>query len=120
MLISAVTGLVDFCARHPWRIFVGGILLAVAAATFDVAHFSITTDTQNLIASDLPWRQRQADFEKTFPQKEILVVVTAKTSEDSEQAANALAKELGNVGRCERIGRTGCATVKVAPRRDHD
>ena len=54
----------------PWRVFILGILLAAAAATYDVARFSITTDTENLIANDLPWRQRQADFAKAFPQKE--------------------------------------------------
>jgi uncharacterized protein len=95
MLKSAISGLVDFCARHPWRVLILGLLIAAAAAAFDVTHFSITTNTENLIASDLPWRQRQADFAKTFPQKEILVVVTAPTPEDSEQAASALERELG-------------------------
>jgi hypothetical protein len=69
-------------------------VLAAAAAAYDVTRFSITTNTENLISEDLPWRQRQADFSKTFPQKEILVVVTAPTPEDAEQATNALEKEL--------------------------
>jgi hopanoid biosynthesis associated RND transporter like protein HpnN len=94
MSSSAIAKLVEFCARHPWRVFVFGLLLAAAATAFDVTHFSITTDTEALIAGDLPWRQRQAEFEKAFPQKEILVVVTAPTPEGSEQAANALEKEL--------------------------
>ena len=66
MLSSAIIRIVDLCARHPWRVFIFGILLAAAAATYDVARFSITTDTENLIANDLPWRQRQADFAKPF------------------------------------------------------
>lgn len=90
MLSSAIIGIVDFCARYPWRVFILGILLATTAITYDVARFSVTTDTENLIAKDLPWRQRQTDFAKAFPQKEILVVVTAPTPENSEQAANAL------------------------------
>jgi hypothetical protein len=68
-------------------------LLAVAAAGYDVARFSITTDTDNLIAKHLPWRQRQADLAKAFPQKEVLVVVTAPTPEDAERATNALEKD---------------------------
>ena len=94
MLSSAIIRIVDFCARYPWRVFTLGILLAAAATTYDVARFSITTDTENLIANDLPWRQRQADLAKAFPQKDILVVVTAPTPENSEQAANALETEL--------------------------
>ena len=66
MLSSAIVKIVDFCARYPWRVFILGIVLAAAAATYDVARFSITTDTQNLIANDLPWRQRQADLPKPF------------------------------------------------------
>jgi hypothetical protein len=50
MLISAIVKLVEFCARHPWRVFALGILIAAAAVAFDVTHFSITTDTESLIA----------------------------------------------------------------------
>src|ERR1700751_4801266 len=77
MLNSVIVKIVDFCARRRWLVLVFGLLLAAAASAYDVARFSITTDTENLIASDLPWRQRQADVSKAFPEKEILVVVTA-------------------------------------------
>jgi hopanoid biosynthesis associated RND transporter like protein HpnN len=96
MLKSAIVTIVDFCARHPWRVFIAGLLLAVVAAGYDVARFSITTDTEDLIAKDLPWRQRQADFTKAFPEKGILVVVTASTPEGAEQATGALEKQLVN------------------------
>jgi uncharacterized protein len=94
MVNSTIIRVVDFCARHPWRVFIFGILLAAVATGYDVARFSITTDTENLIAEDLPWRQRQADLARAFPQEEILVVVTAPTPEDAEQATSALQKEL--------------------------
>ena len=94
MLKSAIIGIVDFCARRPWRVLILGVVLAAAAAAYDVTRFSITTNTENLISEDLPWRQRQADFSRAFPQKEILVVVTARTPEDAEQATNALEREL--------------------------
>jgi hopanoid biosynthesis associated RND transporter like protein HpnN len=96
MLNSAIIKVVDFCARHPWRVVIFGVLFAVAAAGYDVARFSITTDTENLIANDLPWRKRQTDFDKAFPQKDILVVVTAPTVEQTDQATDVLDKELGN------------------------
>jgi hopanoid biosynthesis associated RND transporter like protein HpnN len=90
MLNSTIIRIVDFCAHHPWRIVIFGMLFATAAAGYDIERFSITTDTQNLIANDLPWRERQADFDKAFPQKDILVVVTAPTTEDAELATGAL------------------------------
>ena len=94
MLNAMITKIVEFCVRRRWLVLVLGILLAAAAGAYDVARFSITTDTDNLIAKDLPWRQRQADFSKSFPEKQILVVVTAPTPEDAEQATNALEHEL--------------------------
>jgi len=96
MLNSAIIKVVDFCARHPWRVVIFGVLFAIATAGYDVARFSITTDTENLIANDLPWRKRQADFDKAFPQKDILAVVTAPTEEQADQATDVLDNELGN------------------------
>jgi uncharacterized protein len=90
MLNSVVVKIVGLCARRPWWVLALGVLLAMAAAAYDVERFSITTDTENLIANDLPWRQRQAAFSKAFPEKEILVVVTAPTPEDAEEATNTL------------------------------
>jgi len=83
-----------FCVQRRWQVVVFGILLAVAPATYDVRHFSITTDTDSLISQKLPWHQRQSALSKAFPQKGILIVVTAATPENAEQATNALEKEL--------------------------
>jgi len=53
MLNSAIIRIVDFCAKHRWQALAIGILLAAVTATYDVARFSITTDTQRLAAQDL-------------------------------------------------------------------
>jgi uncharacterized protein len=94
MLNSAIIRIVDFCAQRRWQVLAVGILFAAAAATYDVARFSITTYTQSLISQDLPWRQRQTALSKAFPQKGILVVVTAATPENAERATNALERDL--------------------------
>jgi hopanoid biosynthesis associated RND transporter like protein HpnN len=94
MLNSAVVRIVDFSARRGGLVLVAGFLLTIAAATYDITRFSITTDTQNLISQDLPWRQRQAAFFTAFPPKDISVVVTASTPENAEQATNALQRDL--------------------------
>jgi hypothetical protein len=46
------------------------------------------------ISRDLPWHQRQSALSKAFLQKGILVVVTAATPENAEQATNALERDL--------------------------
>src|ERR1700724_2271387 len=94
MLNSAIIRIVDFCVQRRWQVVVFGILLAVASAIYDVRRFSITTDTDSLISQKLPWHQRQAPLSRAFPQQGILVVVTAATPENAEQATNALEREL--------------------------
>jgi uncharacterized protein len=94
MLISAIVAIVDFCVERRWWLFAAGILLVAGAASYDLGHFSITTNTESLISQDLPWHQRQAAFSKAFPDKGISVVVTAATSENAERATEALEREL--------------------------
>jgi hopanoid biosynthesis associated RND transporter like protein HpnN len=95
MIINpAIVRIVDFCARHRRTLIVAGALLAVGAAIFDVARFSINTDIEGLISENLPWHQRQLELTKAFPKKGILVVVKAPTAEGAELATNALAQAL--------------------------
>src|SRR5262249_10906666 len=51
-------------------------------------------DTDKLISNNLAWRQRQSAFSEAFPDKGILVVVTAPTPENGEAATSALTQEL--------------------------
>jgi hypothetical protein len=94
MLNSAIVQIVDFCVQRRWQVVAFGILLAVVSATYDVRRFSITTDTDSLISQKLPWHQRQLALSKAFPQKGSLVVVSATTPENAEQATNELEKGL--------------------------
>jgi hopanoid biosynthesis associated RND transporter like protein HpnN len=94
MLNLAIVNIVDVCAERRWLVLAAGILFASAAATFDLRHFSITTDTESLISQKLPWHQRQAALSKAFPQNGISVVVTAATSENAERATAALEQDL--------------------------
>ena len=75
-------------------IVIVGTLLALGAAAFDAARFSINADIEGLISQDLPWHQRELQLLHAFPEKGILVVVKAATAESAEQATNALAQRL--------------------------
>jgi uncharacterized protein len=94
MLKSAVVRIVGFSARHNRLMTIIGAALMVAAATYDVARFSITTDVEALISQSLPWHQRQLAFSDAFPQKGISAVIRAPTSENAALATDALAPEL--------------------------
>ena len=94
MLNSVIVSVVDLCARYRWSVIVVGTLLMVATGSFDYERFSITTDVEALISQNLPWHQRQFAFAKAFPQNGIAAVISAPTSENAEQATNALAQRL--------------------------
>ena len=66
----------------------------VATAGFDYERFSITTDVEALISKSLPWHQRQFAFAEAFPQNGIAAVISAPTSENAEQATDALTQHL--------------------------
>ena len=57
----------------------------------------MTTDTETLLSAKLPWRVRQAAFDKAFPSagSSLVVVVDGRTPELSEEAAATLAANLG-------------------------
>ncbi len=98
MLQQAIVTIVDFCTRYAAQIIGIAALLGLAAAVYAAGHFAIDADVNKLISKDLPWRQREVAFEKSFPPKEetILAVIDAPTSELATQATAALIQKLSD------------------------
>jgi uncharacterized protein len=94
MPISAVLRTVGFCTRHPWPVIVIAAMLAIVSAVYTATRFAITTNTDQLLPKDLPWRQHELAYRDLFPQDQILVVVQGPTTELVEMAADRLAAEL--------------------------
>ena len=96
MLLSAIVRTVDFCICHVWGVIVLALFLAATSGAYAVHHFAIDTNVNNLISRDLPWRQRELDYQAAFPQSTqlILVVVDAPTPEEASAATRALASNL--------------------------
>jgi hopanoid biosynthesis associated RND transporter like protein HpnN len=94
MLTSAVLWMVGFCTRHPWPVIIIAAVLTIASALYTATHFAITTDTDELMPKDLPWRQHELAYREAFPHDQILVVVQGPTTELVEMAADRLAAEL--------------------------
>jgi hypothetical protein len=73
------------------------LLLAVGSGYYTAKNFSINTDINKLIASDLDWRQRDIAFDKAFDQERlILAVVEAPTPEFANAASTALESKLAS------------------------
>ncbi len=100
---ALITRVVDTCARHPWPVLALGAMLGVLASIYAARNIAIDTDITTMISADLPWRQREIDFQRSFPQrlKVIVVVVDATTPELAEQATATLTTRL--TGKTETI-----------------
>jgi hopanoid biosynthesis associated RND transporter like protein HpnN len=91
-----VARLVAFSIRHAAAVAGLGVALAVAAIAFTLTHFSLNSDTDQLISWKLPWRQREAVFNRLFHTEgdQIIAVVDGATPELAEQAAADLTSRL--------------------------
>ena len=96
VLRALITRVVSWCAGHAWLVVAFAAALGVFASVYAARHIAIDTNTATLISPDLPWRQREIDFAKTFPQRVavIAVVVDGATPELAEHATTALAQRL--------------------------
>ena len=85
------------CVRRPWPVIAIGLALTGLSLFYVITHFAITTDTNKLISSKVPYRQDEIAFAGAFPQTQdlIVAVIEAATPEAAENAAGKLAKGLG-------------------------
>ena len=93
---ALLVGLVDFCRRNALFVVFAGILLVIFSGWYAAGHLGITTETDEMFAASLPWRQRAEMFKKLFPQfQDLLVaVIDAKEPEEVDATAAAVAKAL--------------------------
>src|SRR5580704_4319991 len=94
-ITAIVVRAIEFCARFAWPVIGAAILLTAASSWYAATHFSMTTDINKLISTNIPWREREAAFEKAFPQYELVAaVVDAPTPELGQEATEALVQRL--------------------------
>jgi uncharacterized protein len=97
VLTRIVVSIVTACTRFASLTVVAALILAIAAGFYTARHFSINTDINTLISSNLDWRQRDNQFEKAFDRdRTILAVVDAPTPELTSAASAALAQKLSD------------------------
>src|SRR5271165_5319578 len=93
---ALLVGLVDFCRRNALSVILAGVILVIFSGWYAAGHLGITTDTDEMFAASLPWRQRAQMFKKLFPQfQDLLVaVIDAKEPEEADATAASLAEAL--------------------------
>jgi len=95
VLTSIVVSIVRACTRFAIVTVLVALGLAVGAGFYTAHHFTINTDINTLISSNLDWRQRDQQFDKAFDRDStILAVVEAPTPELTGAAAAALEQRL--------------------------
>jgi uncharacterized protein len=84
--------IVDTARRFAWPTIVALVALAVAGLAYSTQHLRMDSNTDDLFASSLPWRQAQIQDSRNFPQFSdlIVAVVRAKTPEEAHETAAAL------------------------------
>jgi hopanoid biosynthesis associated RND transporter like protein HpnN len=96
MIERTVESIVSGALRYPLVTVIAGLALAAYAMAYVSAHFAITTDTSQLISSDLDWRQRERRLGNAFPQHTdtIDIVIDGATPELADSAAARLSAAL--------------------------
>ena len=93
-LSRLLAALVEGSLRHAALVLVGAALIAALSGWLAAARLGVSTDTDELFAASLPWRQRDLAFARAFPQfTDLLVaVVDADIPEQADQTAAGLAR----------------------------
>ncbi len=97
MLIRLLVGVVDTCRRQALAVLLAGLALAAFSGWYASSHMGVSTDTDLMFSAELPWRKRSIEMARDFPQFQdlIVAVVDARTPEEADATAAALAKAAG-------------------------
>ena len=109
MLTRIVVSIVKASTRLAPLTLVVALILAVAAGVYTARNFTINTDINTLISSNLDWRKRDNQFETAFDrERTILAVIDAPTPELTSAAAAALERKLsGDTQHFESVQQLG-------------
>ncbi len=91
-MLNFIVATVSLSRRFAWPVLAFAIVLLAAGLAYTSHHLGIDTDTNDLFAKTLPWRQAQMHESKNFPQFDqlIVAVVRGATPEEATETATAL------------------------------
>lgn len=96
MLADILRRLVTFCARRAILVVVAALILLGGSLAISWLRIGVTTDTDEMFAKNLPWRQSNDRINHLFPENDDLMVavIRAKIPEQGQATARQLAKIL--------------------------
>ena len=102
-----LAAIVAFSVRRAWLVAALGLALAGVSGVYAARHFAINTNTAQLIAPDIGWRQDEIAYAKAFPQFEnlIVAVLDGPSAEAVDASADALVAALGAAPELKRVWR---------------
>lgn len=97
MIVSTVVKLVDVCRKSAIAVVTVALIVSIALGAYVSNTIKINTDIDQLMASDLGWRQQERELATAFPQNtdRLVVVVDGDNADIAENAAKILAEEMG-------------------------
>jgi hypothetical protein len=95
-IINGLSWWVRISRRFAWPIVVSAFLLAAASIQYTRENLGINTDTADMIARDLPWRQTYIAYKEDFPQfvNTLLIVIDGASPDAAEEAAARLGEAI--------------------------
>lgn len=96
MIPRAALRLADSCRRAALPVVIAAAVMTGLLGVYAARNFGIDTNADALVSNDLPYRLREADFDRAFPQTTglLLVVIDGATADIADDAAAALADRL--------------------------
>ncbi len=89
--------LAELCRRHAWLVVLASVLLAALSGIYAAHHLGVSTNTDEMFAASLPWRQR-ADRATTATSRSssdlLVAVIDAQEPEEADATAAELAEAL--------------------------
>ncbi len=87
---SILRSCANLATTRPWWVILA-TLLVTALAGYAATSLTIDTSTEEILSSELPFRQIEAEYDRTFPQEDLAVaVIDAPTPEEADASARQL------------------------------
>ncbi len=84
----------NMAAHRPWTV-IGISLVVTVLAGWAALHLTINTSTDDILSSELPFRQVEMAYDKAFPSEDLaVVVIDAPTADEAKAAGTRLAARL--------------------------
>jgi hopanoid biosynthesis associated RND transporter like protein HpnN len=90
-LLGLIVRIAGSSQRRAAFVVAVAVVLAALGLWYSAGHLSVDTDTNDLFAKSLPWRQAQMAESKNFPQFDRLIVAVVRGATPEEAAETAVA-----------------------------